>query len=40
MLATKGGHTETVKVLINASADATLRKQVCFSIAGEDQLKI
>ena len=40
MLAAEGGHTETVKVLINAGADVTLRNQVCFLIAGEDQLKI
>ena len=40
MLAAKDGHTETVKVLINAGADITLRNQVCFSIAGEDWLKM
>ena len=27
MLAAKGGHTKTVKVLINAGADVTLRSQ-------------
>ena len=28
MLASKGGHTETIKALIDAGADHTLRNQV------------
>ena len=30
MLATKGGHTKTVKALIEAGVDLTQRNKVCF----------
>ena len=30
MLATKGGHTKTVKALTEAGADVTLGNEVCF----------